>query len=56
MTDKLRVHVEMKNGRVLDFTMDRSEVARFMEELEQDGYRGEAIPPACFAASDQATF
>ncbi len=43
MTDELHIHVEMKNGNVLDFTMHTNEVARFMEELAQEGYDGEPI-------------
>ena len=43
MTDELHIHVIMKNGNVLDFTMHKNEVAQFMEELAQDGYDGEQI-------------
>ena len=43
MPNELHIHVEMKNGNVLDFTMYKDEVARFMDELAQDGYDGEQI-------------
>ncbi len=43
MTDELHVHVEMKNGEVLDFHMHKDEVAQFMDGLVQDGYNGEPI-------------
>ena len=43
MTDELRVHVVMKNGKVLDFTMHKDEVARLMEELTLDGKAVESV-------------
>ena len=43
MPDELHIHVEMKNGKVLDFAMHKDEVARFMEELVQEGYDDEPI-------------
>ena len=43
MTGKLRVHVVMKNGKVLDFTMHKDAVARLMEELTLDGEAVESV-------------
>ena len=33
----------MENGKVLDFTLHKDEVGRYMEKLAQDGYRGELV-------------
>jgi len=46
----------MKNGKVLDFTMNKDEVGRFMEELAQDGYDGEPIETVRIGGVDEDPF
>ena len=56
MTDELHVHVEMKNGKVLDFTMHKDEAARFAEELARDGYNGESIESVWIGGVNEEVF
>ncbi len=56
MPNDLPIHVVMKNGNVLDFTMHKDELARFMDELAQDGYDGEPIESVRIGGVDEGPF
>ncbi len=53
MADDLHVHVIMKNGIVLKFTMHKDEAARFAEELARDGYNSEPIESVRIGGVDE---